>query len=267
VAFESEQELIARAKSGDQRAFSDLWGRYQDAVKGYIAVRVDDSLEVEILLNDAGLVVWQKIGSYSERWRFYTFARYWAGIALLRYYRRQGRWTNLHLLVGDVPEGLPQTRLATPDGVEDLVEQEDQGEAVSSQEYARLLKTALTDGGRPHQVICFAYCKLIKDWGPKRIVRDLSDSRLTEIEQRLERDYLRESGLPATVVTDCFGPLRLAVSGPVGMTRLRDCYGANPEDNVSDWAYKVRSKTLKAIEREKAALVANVERGEDEQTN
>ena len=157
--------------------------------------------------------------------------------------------------------------LAGAGGLADSVETADPDEDLSPQEHAGILRIALTDGGKPHQIICFAYCKLIRDWGPKRIVRDLSNFRLRETEQRLELDYLRDSGLPATVVTDCFNALRLAVSGPAGMTRLQDHYGANPEDNVSDWAYKVRSKTLRAIEREKAALVANVERDEDEQTD
>ena len=267
MAYESEQELITRAKSGDQRAFGDLWGRYQEAVKGYIAARVDDGVEVEALVNDVALMVWQKISSYSECWKFYTFARYWAGIVVPRYYRRQGRWMSFHLLLDDITKGPPETRLAGAGGLEDLVVQEDQGEALSSQEHANLLKIALTNGGKPHQIICFAYCKLIKGWSPQRIVRDLSDMKLSEIEQRLEQDYLRESGLPATVVTTCFSPLRMAVSGQAGMTCLRNYYGANPEDNVSDWAYKVRNKTLRAIEREKAALGANVGRDEDEQAS
>lgn len=267
MAYEGEQEIIARTKSGDRRAFDELWGRYQEAIRGYIAVRVDDNLEVDALLNDAALTVWQKIGFYSERWKFYTFARYWAGIAVLRYYRRQSRWTSLHLLLGDVTEGVPQIWVAGAGGLEELTGQGDPGENFSAQEYASILKTALTDGGKPHQTICFAYCKLIRDWGPKRIVRDLSDFQLRDIERRLERDYLRESGLPATAVADCFNALRMTVSGPVGMTRLRDYYGANPEDNVSDWAYKVRGKTFRAIEREKSALAANVECDDDEQTD
>jgi DNA-directed RNA polymerase specialized sigma24 family protein len=267
VAYESEQELITLARSGDERAFSDLWGRYQEAVKGYLAARVDDGLEVEALVNDVALTVWKKIRSYSERWKFYTFARYWAGIILLRYSRRQGRWMSRHLLLGDIAKVPPQTRFACATGLEDLAGQEDQGEAISWQEHANLLKITLTDGGKPHHTICFAYCKLIEGWGPQRIVRDLSDMKLSEIEQRLEQDYLRESGLPATVVTTCFSPLRMAVSGQAGMTCLRNYYGANPEGNVSDWAYKVRNKTLRAIEREKAALGANVGRDEDEQAS
>ncbi len=251
VDSRAEVEVIARARAGDRHAFDDLWSRYQKALVGYVSVRIDSGDEAEPLVNEAAFLVWQKIGLYRDEYTFYTFARYWTGIALLRYRRRQGRWTDRHILFGDVSADIPLALLTTTGGLVSLSGETGLDAGIPSDEYAAMLKSALTHGGQPHQVICFVYCRLLEGWSPRKVVSRLSDVRLCEVERYLEQSYLDESGLPVAVVSDCFGPLRIAVTGSYGLTSLRDYYGSDPEANVSDWVYKVRVKTRRFIAREK----------------
>ncbi len=251
IRYDDEQALINLARSGDREAFDRLWGLYCRAVRGYTAARVAAEADAESILNEAGFEVWRRIGSYRERWSFFTFVRYWTEIVIRRHFRAGRRWHESHVLFGELADVLPGPEPEAPDPPFD--------DQVPASEYADLLRAVFTYGGKPHHLLCFGFCKLIEGWGPGRVVAELSDLHLRDVEARLEADYLRESDLPEQVVQECFRPLREALQeNLLGATSLRDYYGKNPEANVSDWVYKVRRNTFQAVCREKSVAAVYV---------
>lgn len=102
----------------------------------------------------------------------------------------------------------------------------------------------------------------IIDWTPRRIVRELSDTSLSKLCTTLEKDYISLSVLPEELVSACFGLLyrrmymkvheiikpsdhnaqerwSKILNRLVGETALCDYFGKSPEDNISDWSYRV----------------------------
>lgn len=248
---ERERDLIQRVRRGDGTAFDELWGAYQRAVWGFVRVRVagdDDTAEV---VQEAAILVWEKVATYDERWSFFTFARYWAGVQILRHYAARKRWQQRHLLVAEL------SRLGPAGGVEGsgwspepVVAPADlPAAAASAEEYGRLLDLTFAGGGEPHQLVSFGFNKLIGGWRPQRIVAELSDLPLQFLVARLERAYQEESRLPAGRVNRSFAPLRETVAGPVGLTRLREYYGRDAAANVADWSYRVGRRVLQAFLR------------------
>lgn len=110
-------------------------------------------------------------------------------------------------------------------------------------------------------------------WSPKRIVGELSDVPLEKSSALLEMEYITCSSLPEDLVSDCFRILGRQMQKRVvdllkpmdrdarkrwpeildcivGKTRLDDYFGHHPEDNVSDWTYRVARRVKRAIMQE-----------------
>ncbi len=110
-------------------------------------------------------------------------------------------------------------------------------------------------------------------WSPQKIVKELSDLPLEQSCARLEMEYVTFSALPENLVNDCFRILARQMfkrveeiikpmdrevrkrwepilECVVGTTRLSDYFGNHPENNVSDWSYRVARRVKTALVRE-----------------
>ena len=55
------EQLVRKIRDGDENAFSELYERYQRELHGYIAKRIDDRRDVEELVQDTFVKVWEQI--------------------------------------------------------------------------------------------------------------------------------------------------------------------------------------------------------------
>jgi len=134
--------------------------------------------------------------------------------------------------------------------------------------YMEFLEITFSQGGPPHQLITFGFNKLISNWGPQDIVKELSLVLLQELTDKLISDYEEESELPAYIVKNCFKPLKdnmdkkvkevlqdkvsrdtyiKMMENKVGKTVLNNYYGKDPEHNISDWSNKVMKRIRRLI--------------------
>ncbi|MCH8095003.1 MAG: sigma-70 family RNA polymerase sigma factor [Chloroflexi bacterium] len=63
----SDAELIARAQSGDDEAFGDLYVRYLDPIYRYLRIKVDEAADAEDLCEAVFLRTFEALDRYQER--------------------------------------------------------------------------------------------------------------------------------------------------------------------------------------------------------
>lgn len=63
INFFPEQKLINRIKSNDRTVLSELFVRYEKLVSGYVSSRGGDTADAEDMLQEAIIVLWQKVCS------------------------------------------------------------------------------------------------------------------------------------------------------------------------------------------------------------
>jgi len=111
-------------------------------------------------------------------------------------------------------------------------------------------------------------------WSPRKIVNELSNISLAALSERLELEYITFSLLPEDLVNACFRILGIKMhkkvveiikpmdrdvrkrwsrilESLVGKTVLSDYLSGHPEDNVSDWSYRVARKVNRVLIQEK----------------
>ena len=155
------------------------------------------------------------------------------------------------------------------------------------EKYTKILIATLWKGGYPHEVMVCIFNKCFvevaedvdekrepqkskerKMWPPQRIAKELSDTSLGELSNKLKEDYIAASSLPEELVRDCFRLLDVKMQrivseiiNPsdrsarkrwakimdklVGETTLLEYYGGSSEDNIADWSHQV----LRRMER------------------
>ncbi len=69
----SPEELALRAQRGSMPAFAELVDRFEARLFNFLLRRVPSAADAEDLTQDAFLRAWQRIGTYSPRWRFSTW--------------------------------------------------------------------------------------------------------------------------------------------------------------------------------------------------
>jgi len=262
--------LAERYRRCDRDAFEELYRMYEQAVYGYIRVRVPRDEDAQDLAQETWVQLWEKRGSYDPKYSFFTWARYWASVNILRYYDRK-RPVPIAELFGRFPE------LEDEEEVQDAVDRLVAGQESwmdPSEDWemlTRLLYLTFERGGYPWELIAFGFNKLIGGWRPRFIVEKLSEVVMRKLARMLEESYVVGSSvaLPEEVHR-CFEPLhskmgckvgevldpsdvtsvrrlKRILQELVGRTVLRNYYGRNPEANISDWSDKVRRKVLRAV--------------------
>jgi DNA-directed RNA polymerase specialized sigma24 family protein len=265
----------AEAGTAREEAFQEAERRYQRVVLGRIRARVDNDDDALDLAQESWLRIWQELPGYDPlRASFQAFARYWATIMVLRYYDRRKARRAVEILTSQLIQRFPSfVDQDDPDlAGERLVAGEliDLEPADYAELYSELLRITFGSDSPPHQLIAFGFSK-VGGWTPRRIDAELAAIPLSELEARLERDYLAASQLPAELVAPAFAPLRVALGQPfeaavhdqktratfpelrtrlVGGTVPRDYYtSGSPSADISHWWAAVRRRVREAVQR------------------
>ena len=70
---DQERALLARVRHGDRLAFSELYRSYQPRLYAYLRRVLQDSIDVEAVLDDVMLVVWKNASRYRGEARLSTW--------------------------------------------------------------------------------------------------------------------------------------------------------------------------------------------------
>jgi DNA-directed RNA polymerase specialized sigma24 family protein len=258
-----------------RRAFDDLYRAFGKAIGGFIRVRVGTDTDVDDVAQEAWQLIWEKLPTYNPvRSPFAAYARYWAGVAVMRYGDRKSSGPETEIVVSQLASRYPE--ILEEEGSEAVLDRlaARRTELVAPEDYSdlytELLRLTLASQSPPHQLIAFGFSKMA-GWTPRRIAADLSEEGLRGLESRLERGYLDESGLPPEVVSPCFGPLRDTMEQPfevvvrdaktlatypalheriVGDTCFHDYYtGAERTADITQWWFAVQRRVKSEILR------------------
>ena len=69
----SPEELAVRAQAGSLEAFSSLVGIFHERLFNFLVHRTPSASDAEDLTQEAFIRAWQRIGTYSPKWRFSTW--------------------------------------------------------------------------------------------------------------------------------------------------------------------------------------------------
>lgn len=277
--------LVTQAIAGDETAFERLRAGAERGIRGYLRVRVRRDDDVDDLLQETWLQVWQKLPTYDPaRSRFSTFARFWADILVRRYWdTAQGKGTEIPFSAGLGLGGGGDDDADDADRIDRLAARGQEAfpapdNPVDAAVYDDLLAITFATASPPHQLIAFGFVKAA-DWRPRQIAADLSDVSLDDLEQQLEAAYLDQSDLPAERVEPAFEPLRArlgqrfdeAVRDPttlttypnlrariVGETTLADYYTGDPTADITQWWYAVKRRVLAEVQRRASGPLADL---------
>lgn len=140
--------------------------------------------------------------------------------------------------------------------------------------FLKFLVITLWKGGYPHEIFSFLISKYHQDdpeiWSPKRIVQELSQVNFIQLCDALEKSF----SFPKELTESLFLILRKRMVNklediikpgdhsakkrwqnilktPVCLTCLADYFHRQPEDNISNWTYKVQENIKKLLITEK----------------
>jgi RNA polymerase sigma factor (sigma-70 family) len=270
----SEAELMGKARARSEDAFDQLYQMYHREIRGYVRARCPAG-DANDLFQETWAQLWRRISDYDPtRGNFAAFAKYWAGIILMRYYherrRERPQLTQLFSELDQQHENFGRDELA-----EQIVARaggslgaEVQASLELSEAYRNLLAQTFSSGAPPHQLVAFGFCKLL-DYTPKRFVASASNTRLDDLVPIFEREYRAEAPALSSQIGMALEPLHRALRRPLseiitepatrlahtalldritGQTSPRDYYQDrdNPEPDVSHWIYAVRRKVAKS---------------------
>ena len=162
----SEQELIARAKAGDQEAFGQLVLAHQNKVYSLCVHMTGDRDQGEDLAQEAFLKAWRSLASFREDSSFATWMHRLTTNLCLDYLRKQARQKEISTAVSLDDEESGWSEPADPDS--------DPHEQLERSERGKALARALKELPEHHR-------RLI-------VMRELSGMRYQEIADALDAD-------------------------------------------------------------------------------
>ena len=142
----------------------------------------------------------------------------------------------------------------------------------------QLLQMACGVPHAPHQVIAYSF-SLNPQWSPARIVAELSDIPLSQLQQQLAIVCIQEWQLAEDIVTACFDPLRQKLNCKLnelwiddttrqkhvdlldrvaGEITLRDYYDGEPEADVARWREEIEVTVFIARAQQSGRLVGQI---------
>lgn len=272
----SETALIEKAHRGVQTALDQLNSLYSREIRGFLRARVRNSFDVDDIAQETWITLTKRIDQFDpSRGDFGAFVKYWANITALRWYHDRGRMAQVTRLFSELTSQGSAVQ-DVPD-IGEIVPSQDISpeEAIArSEQYNNLIWVTFSTASPPHQLLAFAYCKLL-EWRPRDVVERLSDAPLRELADRFESAYKREVpyaeealrrvvlrmhqnlSLPVKEISDpATTKLHRSILGKAAAdTRFRDYYRVLPEQNVSHWVYAVRRRALALLKEEKTTKI------------
>jgi len=264
-----EERLIEEARRGCNNAFGALVEHYRDALKGFISSHlspIQRNNDLEDLVQETLLEALKRRCTYDpNKGKFYTWLLIWARYALARYFKERQQNLDRIIIMSEIQIQYGNGKI--DDNIyNELIEilTTDQPSSYNPQEISEMLDKfycflCIAFGkrsGRPHQQIAFGYIKLL-GWEPRRIVAELSGKSLEELAENLENEYVESlEYAEKEKARKCFEPLRERmeerlsdVDTIVGETKLSDYWGDRPEDNLSNWCYRVRQRVIEEVRK------------------
>lgn len=275
-------DLASRALEGDQQAFERLCALAERTVRGHIRVRVRRDEDVQDLVQETWILVWQKLPTFDPaRGKFVAFARYWADILVRRYWdSAAGRGIEITMSSA----GESENDEDAPGDVMDRLAMRGTGpypapdDPVDATVYATLLEITFNTVSPPHQLIAFGFAKAL-DFKPRRVAADLSDTPLASLVNVLQRAYVEQSEIPRGRIAPAFEPLRARLEERfadavhdsttlatypalhdriVGETTLADYYTGEPTADITQWWYAVKRRVLAELQRRASGPLAEL---------
>ena len=256
--------------------------RLRDALKGFISSHLDKiqrNNDLEDLVQETLLKVCERIHTYDPaRGSFYSWLLIWARYVLMRYFEEKRRYLDKIIIMSEIEikykngeidentynELTTSTTVWSPRDPQEISE-------MLEKFYCFLCIAFGEKGGYPHQQIAFGYIKLL-EWKPQEIVRELSEKSLRKLAKDLENEYVEilkyadeekvrkcfkplhqriEKKLEEVIPTRDRGIITISLSTIIGDTKLSDYWGNRPEDNLSNWCYRVRQRVIEEIRKRK----------------
>lgn len=121
VSFEEEQELVARAQAGDERAFEVLVRRHADGLYAVVARFLGPGPDAEEATQEAFLRAWRSIDRFRGEARFFTWL-YRIGINEAKRRARRGRAGAATTSLEETPDAEVADAAAAPESVAGEVE-------------------------------------------------------------------------------------------------------------------------------------------------
>jgi RNA polymerase sigma factor (sigma-70 family) len=269
----SEAALISEATHRSEESFAKLYQIYHREIRGYLRARCSYA-DVNDLVQETWMQLWNRIPKYDPaKGNFAAFAKYWAGIMLLRYYdQRQNRPQVMQLFSELAPE---QETFRRDELAEEIVARagssltaDVQASLELSETYRAFLFQTFSSGAPPHQLVAFGFCKLL-EWTPRTFVNNASNLPLDVLVPLFEGEYRAEAPALSSEIEAALRPLHNALRLPLsevvlepstrllyaallerrtGITTPHDYYQdlENPEPDVSHWIYAVRRRIVRA---------------------
>lgn len=278
-----EQKILAKdACKGDKQAQDRIYTAYHKALFGYLRARAMQDVDAENISQEVWtqLLAERTICKYDPLYALYTFLRIVAHSRLVDYYRKK-KPVLVPILEYEILDDQPSDgeNASRNKDCQDFIDlssialpQTDTAEELASA-YKIVLEYLFRNGGNPHQLIVFAFAKLVDHWKPQKIISELSSTPLGQLCDRLHKDYLVESNLPEEEIASGFSyleqqmgllvgeiitdsvlrdKLKPCLNKPVGQTILRDYYGKDASHSISDWCDKVK----KRLERGREEIIS-----------
>lgn len=91
MTHDTEQNLVAKARSGNDEAFGRLTEMNSGQLRGYLVAKLDDPDDANDLLQAIWLKVWRNLANYEERGQFQAWVWQIARHELLNFLKRRKR--------------------------------------------------------------------------------------------------------------------------------------------------------------------------------
>ena len=256
-----ESNLVDSVKTGDEKAWTQLYESFILPLRGYVAGRIGSVEDAQDLSHECfiraqiGLIE----GRYDKQYRFYTFLHGIADHLIQDYWRSRSR-NGIGFAEGVARNGGHHQETHVPN---------------RSLERLDLLHLVLSCPAKPHQILMFCFVKLL-EWRPREIVSERGQEVLKALSTEfldIYFDALSSFVSHKTFYNDICSPLVESMTMPaaivykeheyqtiesiidstVGGLRLDRFWGDNPSASISDWCDRVKIRTRKMI------LTSNIE--------
>lgn len=260
-----EDELVVMAKAGNKDAFYQLQKKYKNAILAKIRIEVQNSEDIKDVEQNFWEKVWERIHEYDKKKaRFSTWLFKCQLRSAIRDYRRPKDKLNKAIEDGTLYIYFNYLKILSPEDY-----------AIICDLYVKNLDIALLKGGPPHKTLVYCLNNLLTKWNSiDEIYREFSSKTLLKISTTLFSEYIDETRIREYInektwskeIDNTAEKFRyrmrmklkdvLPMHSPkgklnypeelmdcvVGQTMLKDYYGENPKQNISEWAYRVKEK-------------------------
>lgn len=225
------KKLIILAQNGDGEAFLKLRDNLNKEIEWHLKSWIKEQSEIEDVLQETWIKMLEIIDRYDpEKGAPKQFILAVADNQAKSYYRKiwNGRKKIVSIdAVGELGDQ-PEEKSCVESDPADRFYAEEQARKLE-EFYLFILRATFLNGGYPHQILAFSFCKLIypciSEQGkkvskrvsgyPERVVHELFDILLTELCGLLQKDYLKYSVLHDEEVSKVFLILNDVMAKPL----------------------------------------------------